>query len=550
MKNYLSKSGLVLGLFAAAALAGCADEGASPSTEETQSAITSQGFLVNGCAGTGIFNITSNNLIDFVALDQSSFSNVNARVYALNQNGEQRLISNTQNASSLSSAFTSMLDQVSNYTSALQQATMLAQQNRAQHANQYATNLNAANSISTSANTAAHQATGQRTAWSGNQANGYANDWTTNRANTWQNQAERASGYGAQNAASLNAITSNEQQFANAGQWANANQGATNGRSAYGNQGALNSARNATSSSAMNGAVNSGIMNNGSVGITGGMAAAPVGYGWGGFGYAPVISNTSAFNNNAVFGNQFANASNRNLAAQNGSRYANLIDNTFSNVRSAANQASYNNAGSNAITAQRSNAVNSHNSANQASAQSNLVNNAANRNAYNKADYQRTTSGFNENNIVADRATQVSSMLGQNNVLSAQGSQAGSLDRANTLSQQTTGSNSVNRANSQQMNQQYQAMTNLAQYASNNMVLVLDVTAKSDQAVLNVFTGNSANKVAANNSFVQPFAGCGLTGAAVPVAAAAAPAILPAAHDAVVADQVVEALGDHVAKPE
>ncbi len=549
MKSYLSKSGLVLGLFAAA-IAGCAGEEGTESTEETKSAITSQGFLVNGCQGTGIFNITSNNLIDFVALDQSSFQNVNAQLYSLNQNGQQQLIASSQNTSAIDSAFTSMLDQVSNYTSALQQATMLAQQSQASYANQYGTNLNAANSVATSAKTAAHQATGQNTVWSANRGAGYNNTWTGNQANTWQNQGNQASGYDARNAAALNAISSREGQFANAGQISDASQGATKGANSIQNAGARNSAMNAMNSSAANGQVGSGIMNSGSFGLTGGvMAAAPVGWGWGGFGYAPVISNTSAFNNNAVFNSQYANALNSNVGTQNTAAYANLLDNTFSNVRSAANQSSYANTGSNAINSTRSNALNNYATGNQASAQSSLANNAATQNAYNRADYQTATNGFNENTLVADQATQVSSLLNRNSALSTQAARAGSLNQANSLSQQATGSNAINRASSQKIAQQYQAMTNLAQNRSNNMVLVVDVTAKSNNAVLNVFTGNSANRVAANNSFAQPFAGCGLTGTAI-AAPVGAVGILPAEHEAVVDNAALEPLGERVAKPE
>lgn len=548
MKSHLSKGGLVLGLFAAA-LAGCADEDGTESTEETKSAITSQGFMVNGCTGTGIFNITSNNLIDYVALDQSSFSNVNAQLYALDRNGRQQLIANTQNSSALSSAFTSMLDQVSNYTSAFQQATLLAQQNQATHANQYGTNVNTANSVATTANTAAHQATGQRTQWAANQGAGHNNTWTSNQANTWQNQTNQASGLSAQNAAALNAITSNEQQFANMGQWANATQGATKAANAYNNAGSLNNASNAMTSAASNGAVNSGIMNNGSFGLGGVMAAAPVGWGWGGFGYAPVISNTTAFNNAAVFANQFANGLSNNLAAQNSAAYANLIDNSFSNMRSNALQGSYSNAGSNALNAQRSNSLNNYATANQASAQSSIANNAATQNAYNNADYQTATNGFNENSILANRATQVSSLLNQNTALSARAGQAGSLNQTTSLAQQATGSNAVNQANSQRIGQQYQAMTNLSQFSSNSMVLVVDVTARSNQAVLNVYTGNRANRVAANNSFVQPFGACGLTGAVV-AAPVGASRILPPAQNAVADAPVAKPLGDRVVKPE
>lgn len=547
MKTYLSKSGLVLGLLATV-LGGCAGaEEGSEQAEETKSAITSQGFMVNGCAGTGIFNITSNNLIDFVALDQSSFSNVYAQLYALNQNNREQLIANTQNTSALSSAFTSMLDQVSNYTSAWQQATMLAQQNQASYGSQYATNLNAANTVATSAKTATHLAAGQNTVWSANQGSGYNNTWTSNLANTWQNQANQASGFAVMNSAALNAIYSDAQQFANAGQWGNAVNGATHATNALRNAGSLNAARNAMTSSAMNGAVSSGIQNNGAFGLTGGIsAAAPLGWGWGGFGYAPVISNMSAFNNSAVFGNQFGSAINGNLASQNNAAWANMIDNTLSNVWSNANQASYSNVGSNAINSRRSNALNNYANANQASAQSNLANNASTQNAYNNANYQTATNGWSENNVVADQLTRVGSLLSRNTALGTQSAQAGSLNQANSLSQQATGSNAVNQATSQNIAQQYQAMTNLQQYASNNMALVVNVTANSNSAVLNVFTGNSTNRVAANNSFVQPFAACGAI--AAPVAAAAI--LPPAAPDAAIESQVAEPLGDHVAKPE
>src|SRR6187200_1488937 len=100
MKRYFSVSGVVLGMLAAA-LAGCGDENAAEegNTQETKSAITSRGFAVNGCLGTGVFAINSNNLIDFVALDQSSFSNVNAQLFSLSQNNQQSLIASSANSS-------------------------------------------------------------------------------------------------------------------------------------------------------------------------------------------------------------------------------------------------------------------------------------------------------------------------------------------------------------------------------------------------------------------------------------------------------------------
>lgn len=269
MKRYLSYSGVVLGMLAAA-LTGCADEESTSEPEQVKSAITSQGFLTNGCAGTGIFNITSNNLINFVALDQSSFANVNSQLFSMNQQNQQQLIASSQNASALSSAFTSMLDQVSNFTSAFQQAAMLAQQQSSQFNNASATNFNQANSIATVASNSSHLAAGQNTQWTRNNASGFNNAWNSNRANTWANQANQASGFNSANSALFNAIASDAQTFANSGQFANANRGAMNRANSLSNAGSATDATNAINSAASNGANNSAIMNNGVSSIAGG----------------------------------------------------------------------------------------------------------------------------------------------------------------------------------------------------------------------------------------------------------------------------------------
>src|SRR5688500_817921 len=139
MKRYLSSSGVVLGMLAAA-LTGCGDEDGATETEQTKSAITARNFAVSGCGATGIFDIMSNNAINFVALDQSSFSNMNAQLFAVDTNMVETLVASTQNSSALDSSFTSMLDQVSNFTSAAQRASQLAAQ--------YASSINNATATS------------------------------------------------------------------------------------------------------------------------------------------------------------------------------------------------------------------------------------------------------------------------------------------------------------------------------------------------------------------------------------------------------------------
>ena len=118
MKKNFSLGGVVLGLLAAT-LAGCADEQATK-TAETKSAITSRGFVTNGCTGTGVFDINSNNLINFVAIDQSNFSDVNAKLFALDKNNQEQMIASTQSSTAISDSLATLLNEVSNFTSAEQ----------------------------------------------------------------------------------------------------------------------------------------------------------------------------------------------------------------------------------------------------------------------------------------------------------------------------------------------------------------------------------------------------------------------------------------------
>jgi hypothetical protein len=545
-------SGVVLGLFAAA-LTGCADqEGDAASTPETaKSAITSQGFLANGCAGQGIFAITSNQLIDFVAFDQSAFSGASAQLYSIGQQGQQTLIANTAQQSAVTAQFADMLSQATNFTSAYQQASMLAAQQAALYATQYAATANQATNIATTQNVAANQAAGQTTTWTANQAAGYNNAQSANAANTLGYGVQAANGYNNMNAAQLAAIANQSGMAAQSGQFANANAASVNGASSAAAQGAQASALGASNFAAFGGANNAAIMNSGMSGFAGGgagFAAAPVGWGWGGFGFAPVIANQLAFSNNAVWNNAYGGAINNVSAAQYGSQFANLYNSDFANVLTNANQAAYANQASNAVTAAQQHASSNYNQLNQNLVAGGVANQAATHNAYSTGNAALQTAGYNTNNIAANQATTVNAIANQGTSLAAQAVQEGSLGASVAYGQQQAGATTLSQASTQAVQQQYAALSNLAQFASNNMVLVVNATAASQQAVINVFTGAAGNTVAANQSFAVPFAGCGV-GAAGVVAPIAGGVLLPPA--AAVDQANVAPLGDRVAtKPE
>src|SRR4051794_2104795 len=111
MNRYFSGASVILGMLAAG-LAGCGDEGATEKSQETKSAITSRGFAAAGCGGSGIFDITSNNAINYVALDNSSFQNMNAQLYTLDQNNQQQLVTSSALSNQIDQSMTSMFDQV------------------------------------------------------------------------------------------------------------------------------------------------------------------------------------------------------------------------------------------------------------------------------------------------------------------------------------------------------------------------------------------------------------------------------------------------------
>jgi hypothetical protein len=545
MKRHLSLSGVVLGLLAAA-LVGCGDEEASK-PEQTKSAITSRGFAANGCSGTGVFDINSNNLINYVALDQSSFSDVNASVFALDKNNQEQLISNSQNSSAISSSLASILNEASNFQSAFQRAEQFAAQASSAYQNAYANNQSESESIAQTRTTTNHDAESFRRQFTRTQASGYNNTRSSNDANSYANRANQASSYDAARSAAFNAISSDATNFANAAQSAAAINAARNSASSARNAGSANDSSADSSRYAANGANNSANQfATRAVNTGGGIGAADVGWGWGGFGWGDV-SSLSSFNNSSVFNSQFANAFNNARAAQNNSAYADLDNNQFSKVFSNANRNSYDQVGSNARNAAYSNRFNAADTANQVASQSNLHNDQSASNSYNNGTFNEVANGSREHAATDDSATQYNALAQNNATRSARAQNALARNSSRSAADQLRRNNSRSSSQNSQYSKQYQALDNLSQYNANSLVLRVNVTANSESAVLSVFTGNNANSVSANQDFAQSFAGCGV-GASVVGGKKLTP-IAPAAADA--ADEMaIEPLGDRVAKPE
>ncbi|HEX8796352.1 MAG TPA: hypothetical protein VF765_35620 [Polyangiaceae bacterium] len=71
----------------------------SPSTKEqtgsAKAAITSRGFTVNGCQAHGVFDITSPQAIDFVAMDGSDLTRAQMMLYTVDARNEQSQVHKT-----------------------------------------------------------------------------------------------------------------------------------------------------------------------------------------------------------------------------------------------------------------------------------------------------------------------------------------------------------------------------------------------------------------------------------------------------------------------
>lgn len=506
MKKYLGSSAVVLGMFAAALVA-CGDEGASTQTEQTKSAITARGFKSAGCAGAGVFDITSNNVINYVALDNSSFSDLNASLYALDKDNQEQLVSSSQNSNQIDQAFTSMLDQVSNFTSASQRAEQLAaQQASSSNATRSVTTLDQSDVASTY-NTAASSRDVSHSDYSNTRASGFNNVSSSRDVNSRANSSNEASAWNSADARQAAAAAAGQTNLANSAR----------------NNGASSSASNAANAAAQNSAFNSGSAFSAVAADNGGKG---VGWGKGGFGFND-LSNLSNFSNN-VF-NDVRSSQYRNQRSDlNNSQYANLYDNQFAKTFSNARQHS------DSLVQ----------SANNASSAQNIHQDTNTQNAYDRADTISHETASHDAVATANSATTRNDLSRR-----MEASQFDAVDSKSYLDNLTQADTSAanqakNSASSKQMAQRYTALDNLSQFNSNHLVLKLNVTSNSQSAIVRVFTGNNSNNVASNQDFNQVFAGCGVSADVVPVKGIPLNAA-PAAEQAEAAQ-----LGDRVAKPE
>src|SRR5271165_5954373 len=187
-KSFAKASALgsvALGLLAASFMAGCAADSGQPSDNSSgtpeKADITLQSQVAKGCGAVSTFAISSPNVINWVALDQSNLANVNnIQLYNVDDNNQ---VSNTnQTVTNANSTVQSMINQATNNMSA-QQAWM----------NQYAQNMASNQSTATNSSNAADVTS----------VNGFNNSAaTTNTAVTHQdnhnnNQWASASNYAA-----------------------------------------------------------------------------------------------------------------------------------------------------------------------------------------------------------------------------------------------------------------------------------------------------------------------------------------------------------------
>jgi hypothetical protein len=133
MKTHLTTSlGAVALAALTAALTGCGDAGSeeTENTGETATEITSRGIAVGGCGANGVFAINNlsnfNGTTDWVALDQSDFTNLTSQLSQQNNQFQQSLVSN--NASEVDQSLMQAINQATNFTNAFQASQMFASQ--------------------------------------------------------------------------------------------------------------------------------------------------------------------------------------------------------------------------------------------------------------------------------------------------------------------------------------------------------------------------------------------------------------------------------------
>lgn len=123
-----------LGLLAMLA-AGCAEtaeEAAQPAetTDKVETEIVAAGgWGINGCQGSGMYNVNSNAFQQWVAVDSSDFQNLNTSLSQVDAAGNQTAIN--QSAVAADEAFQSMINTFTNNINAAQQSSLIQSQNAA-----------------------------------------------------------------------------------------------------------------------------------------------------------------------------------------------------------------------------------------------------------------------------------------------------------------------------------------------------------------------------------------------------------------------------------
>jgi hypothetical protein len=129
-RNITSLGIVALGILTGV-LTGCGDESADGTNDEatgTQAAsIVARGIAFDGCGANGVFDIFTsrdasnrNSRLDFVALDQSDFSNLTSQLSSFNSQNQQSLVSN--NATTLDELLQVAINEATSNTSAFQES--------------------------------------------------------------------------------------------------------------------------------------------------------------------------------------------------------------------------------------------------------------------------------------------------------------------------------------------------------------------------------------------------------------------------------------------
>lgn len=137
--NVRSLSILALGAITSGLVA-CAndtEQTEADTTGEQAASITANGIQVSGCGANGLFNIASASSfaknVDFIAIDQSDFSNLTSQLSAFNEQNQQQLVSN--DASTLDASFQSLINEFTNHTTAHQESLIRLQEHQSASAN-------------------------------------------------------------------------------------------------------------------------------------------------------------------------------------------------------------------------------------------------------------------------------------------------------------------------------------------------------------------------------------------------------------------------------